>query len=83
MFETVTHVSMSCCYGGSGSDKVEAANDAENACRQRDHDSDLDANNWVKFRDANRTGQQGNAPMSHHTGAQLMAFPFQTMVPTK
>lgn len=75
---------MSGCHSGGGSDKVEAANDAESTGGPRDYASDTNATDLVGFvRDKNQAGKLENVPISHHTGAQLMAFPFQTMAPTK
>jgi hypothetical protein len=82
--DSKTYLSPSGCHSGGGSDIVEAANDAESAGRPCNPNSDLNANACMKLvRDRNRVKRCANILISHHTGAQLMAFPLHKIESTK
>ena len=78
-----THLSLSGCHIGYGSDGVEAAHDTETTSGPGDHSSYSNATNWMwMVRGRNRVGEYANALISQYTGAQSRAFPFQTTAPT-
>ena len=83
-FDLITHLGSSGRHSGRGSDIVETANDAESGGRPCDANADLDANSCIKFvNDRNQVEERINVPISHHAGAQLMAFPLHTIESTK
>lgn len=72
------------CHSSRGSDIIETADDAEITSGPCDGDGELNAGGYREsVRDKNHLKECSNVPISHHTGAQLMAFPFHKMESTK
>jgi hypothetical protein len=61
-----THLTLSGCHSGGGSDVVEAANDTENAGGQRDVNGDLDANSCMSWSEI-RTNRRDVYTYRNHT----------------
>ena len=81
--DSTTYLTLSSCHSSRGSDVVETANDAENAGGPCDGNGDFDANSCISWSEARTEQRNVYSQKSHHAGAQLMAFPFQTIESTK